>query len=129
MYQLHKRTGRSRTCGASAISILLGIPTETVLDAWRRITFRQRCRGMWPADILGTVAALGYHARGTVDCKDASQLDPKGRYVLVMRDRPHAVALANGEVMDNGSYYPKPVPVSAMAPIEAVIEIGERRQP
>ena len=126
-YRLHPRTGRSRTCGAAAVSILLGIRTEEVLAEWRRVTCRQRCSGMKVEDILFTVSALGYHVHGTSDCNDATKLDPHGRYVLIMRDRPHAVAMADGHVQDNGSYYPTPVPVAEMAPISAVIEIGEPR--
>ena len=127
-YRLHPRTGRSKTCGAVAIGRLLGIPTDEVLREWRRITHKRRCRGgMEVGEIMCVITGLGYDVRAVADCKDAKQLDRSGRYILIMRDHAHAVAMAGGKVADNGSWYPRPVPVEQMEPVQCAIEIGEPR--
>lgn len=126
MHTLHKPTGRSRTCVASALSILLGIPTDDVLAAWRRFTHRKRCRGIQAEDVVILVGALGYRPKVHVDVTTAGKLAadyPGSRFVVLMRDEPHAVALAAGHLRDNGSYYPDPLPVDCL-PISEAVEIG-----
>ena len=130
MHRLHPLTGRSRTCVAAALSILLGIPTDEVIAAWRGFTRRQRCRGIAAEDVVILIYALGFWPKTQTGLTTAGALAaarPDGRFVLLMRDRPHAVAMAGGKLQDNGSYYPDPLPVDCL-PICDAIEVGARRE-
>ena len=121
---MHNITGRNGYCGPSALSCVLGIPTDAVSKVVREVVRKNKTpvRGMGLADVSATLDHFGYVYDSTVFSKNRPTFsqwieqygDTDDFYLLATGN--HWIVYNQGEVADSGAWFgrkPKPLPAKA----------------
>ena len=117
--QLHRITGRNRLCGPAAMAAVTGLPTHDCAALLCRVAGRTPIHGVHRTQLVAALALAGWHGEAVIHpARERPTLaawlraHDTAAHPFVLAVRNHYVAVAGGEIADNGwlfGHRPQPV--------------------